>query len=217
MWRFAWKEYRMLRGFWLAGLVIALSIQVLAYVDVLRVGALAPGWYMMVAWSAAALYSVGAAITVFCAETEERTRDYLRLLPGDWRAIFSSKVADGVGDGTRARRRCCHLQVAGWQARCRHSNMSSWSWALPVWRCWSSLPGDSCSRCGGSIPCWPLWRRLLPHRSVRSGRLLRRRIPANSWTTRGLRGRRAGATGSVPDRVCGGRVAGKTVAVPGAE
>jgi tetratricopeptide (TPR) repeat protein len=93
--RFLWKEYRMLRGFWLAGFGIALVIQGHFSSDILYTGKISDLLFL-VAWGAAALYSVGAAITLFAAETEERTRDYLRLLPGDWKPMFASKVAVGA-------------------------------------------------------------------------------------------------------------------------
>ncbi len=89
--RFAWKEYRMLRGFWLAGFGIAFVLQWFLATVVYPLQTLGNEFFML-AWSAAALYVVGAAITMFCAETEDRTRDYLRLLPGDWRPIFAAKA-----------------------------------------------------------------------------------------------------------------------------
>jgi hypothetical protein len=89
--RFLWKEYRMLRGFWLAGFAIAFLIQWF-FSTVINHGAPIPDVVFLIAWGAAALYSVGAAITLFAAETEERTRDFLRLLPGDWKPMFASKV-----------------------------------------------------------------------------------------------------------------------------
>jgi hypothetical protein len=90
--RFLWKEYRMLRGFWLAAFVIAWGVQWTVR-SVFHEGA---AELALVAWSAAALYAVGAAITLFAAETEEHTRDYLRLLPGDWKPMFAAKVVTAV-------------------------------------------------------------------------------------------------------------------------
>jgi hypothetical protein len=89
--RFAWKEYRMLRGFWIASVVIGLLVQLLIYATWQYRQDLASALFM-VAWGGAAFYSVGAAIMMFAAETEDHTRDYLRLLPGDWRPIFATKV-----------------------------------------------------------------------------------------------------------------------------
>lgn len=90
--RFAWKEYRMLRGLWLASAIIAVVIQMMFAWALTQYRQDLINSLFTVAWSAAALYAVGAAITMFAAETEEHTRDYLRLLPGDWRPIFATKV-----------------------------------------------------------------------------------------------------------------------------
>ena len=108
--RFAWKEYRMLRGFWLAGFVISFVLQWF-----LATVASIPGTQeeevFTIAWAAAALYGVGAAITMFCAETEERTRDYLRLLPGDWRPIFATKIFMSLVSAILL---ACALSLTGW-------------------------------------------------------------------------------------------------------
>ncbi len=90
--RFAWKEYRMLRGLWVASFLIGLFLQILPYVLTSSTMRTYPEGGFLVAWIAAALYSVGAAITMFCAETEERTRDYLRLLPGNATPIIATKL-----------------------------------------------------------------------------------------------------------------------------
>lgn len=87
--RFAWKEYRMLRPFWLACVAIGVLVQLLISATIRHDVASA---MFLVAWGGAGLYSVGAAIMMFAAETEDRTRDYLRLLPGDWRPIIATKV-----------------------------------------------------------------------------------------------------------------------------
>jgi hypothetical protein len=89
--RFVWKEYRMLRGFWLAGFAIAAALQWF-FVAIKPPNFHLDNMLFFIACGAAALYAVGAAITLFAAETEERTRDYLRLLPGDWKAMFAAKV-----------------------------------------------------------------------------------------------------------------------------
>ncbi len=94
--RFVWKEYRMLRGFWLAILVLGVLEQ---WVSTLMVvdSRVIPSWLFTSAWGAAALYAVGAAVTLFGAENEERTRGFLQLLPGRWQPIFFAKVAVAVG------------------------------------------------------------------------------------------------------------------------
>ncbi len=93
--RFVWKEYRMLRGFWLAILVLGVLeqwVSTLMMVDAYLI----PSWLFTSAWGAAALYAVGAAVTLFGAENEERTRGFLQLLPGRWQPIFYAKVAVAV-------------------------------------------------------------------------------------------------------------------------
>ena len=93
--RFLWKEYRMLRGFWLAVGGLAMIVQfVLPH---LQYDARSlPGQLFAVAWGAAALYAVGAAITLFSAEREERTRDFLQVLPDRWLPMFAGKVLLGL-------------------------------------------------------------------------------------------------------------------------
>jgi len=81
----------MLRGFWLAvgvlGVIVQFVLPHLQY-DARQV----PAQLFAVAWGAAALYAVGAAITLFSAEREERTHDFLRVLPDRWLPMFAGKV-----------------------------------------------------------------------------------------------------------------------------
>jgi hypothetical protein len=51
-----------------------------------------PGWMFASAWGTAALYAVGAAVTTFSAESEDRTRDFLQQLPGRWEPLFVGKL-----------------------------------------------------------------------------------------------------------------------------
>ena len=90
--RFAWKEYRMLRGFWLAVLVMGVVEQWVSTL-LLDAGPMVPGWLFASAWGAAALYAVGAAVTLFGAENEERTSEFLQILPTPWQPMFLAKVA----------------------------------------------------------------------------------------------------------------------------
>ena len=82
----AWKEYRILRGFWfaVAGLCV---IEQLVSAELMLDARVLPGWLFASAWGAAALYAVGAAITLFSAEREERTSQFLKQLPGRWHAV----------------------------------------------------------------------------------------------------------------------------------
>jgi hypothetical protein len=115
VWRFAWKEYRMLRGFWIACAVIAILLQSLPKLLFSLYHNLGnPIEYVTIAWSAAALYTVGATIMMFAAETEDRTRDYLRLLPGNWIPIFATKVAMALASAVLL---AGFLTLTGWLFR----------------------------------------------------------------------------------------------------
>lgn len=93
--RFAWKEYRTLRGFWLAALVIAGLLQAVTI-------ALAPQssdpvtTVFGIALAAAALYAVGVAATTFSMEHEEETYGYLTSLPTRWWPLFAGKCSFAV-------------------------------------------------------------------------------------------------------------------------
>jgi hypothetical protein len=108
--RFLWKEYRMLRGFWAAAFILAWGIQWIVS-SIFHEGA---SELTLIAWSAAALYAVGAAITLFAAETEERTRDYLRLLPGNWKPMFAAKVTTAISTTILL---AIALTMSGWWLR----------------------------------------------------------------------------------------------------
>ena len=108
--RFAWKEYRMLRGFWLAVFLLAMLEQLVSALMLNR-GPIVPGWMFASAWGAAALYAVGAAVTLFGAENEERTREFLQTLPTQWLPMFLAKLALAVGSALLLAAGLC---VAGW-------------------------------------------------------------------------------------------------------
>ncbi|HEX3599204.1 MAG TPA: hypothetical protein VHU84_03625, partial [Lacipirellulaceae bacterium] len=89
--RFAWKEYRTLRGFWLAVLGLGLLLDWLVGVmlaggtDFLLVR-------LYVALGAATLYAAGAASIMFSLEHEDQTYDFLRGLPATWQTAFAGKL-----------------------------------------------------------------------------------------------------------------------------
>ncbi len=90
-WRFVWKEFRMLRGFWLAVGVLAILQQLLsAYLKV--PGSDASGILFASGLAAAALYASGAAATMFAVEHEEETYSYLSNLPATWKPMFWGKL-----------------------------------------------------------------------------------------------------------------------------
>ncbi len=89
--RFLWKEYRMLRGLWLAVLVLGLLVDWLLSV-LLAPPADFPAVRFCVALAAATLYAAGAAAVLFSVEHEEQTYDFLRGLPATWQPLFAGKL-----------------------------------------------------------------------------------------------------------------------------
>jgi hypothetical protein len=89
--RAAWKEYRMLRGFWLG--VATLGVMQMLATAWLLAPASRPAWMFASAWGSAALYAVGAAVTLFSVEREEQTDRFLKLLPPHNGALLAGKLA----------------------------------------------------------------------------------------------------------------------------
>jgi hypothetical protein len=89
--RCVWKEYRMLRGLWLAVLVMAVIIQwSMNFVLPRQVDHAT--MLFATALAAAVLYAVGAAATTFSVEHEEDTYGYLSGLPTEWWPVFAGKL-----------------------------------------------------------------------------------------------------------------------------
>lgn len=89
--RFVWKEYRTLRGFWLAVLLLGLLVQWLIGVFLPP----QPDWptlRLYVALAAATLYATGAAAILFSIEHEDGTFDFLSGLPATWLPVFVGKL-----------------------------------------------------------------------------------------------------------------------------
>ncbi len=85
----------MLRGFLLAVLGLGVLMQ-WTTAQLMPSADANPTSLLLVAWGAAALYAIGAAVTLFSAEREEQTRDFLMRLPGQWLPIFAAKVATAL-------------------------------------------------------------------------------------------------------------------------
>jgi ABC-type transport system involved in multi-copper enzyme maturation permease subunit len=108
--RFIWKEFRMLRGLWLALLVMGAMMQ-------WTVQALAPYsldhalMLFSVALGATVLYAVGAASTSFSVEHEDETYDFLAGLPATWLPLFTGKLAVVVASAVAL---AVCLSIAGW-------------------------------------------------------------------------------------------------------
>lgn len=90
--RFAWKEYRTLRGLWLAVLGLGLLVQ-LALMLLAAPGADVPFITLSAALASTVLYAVGAAAILFAVEHEDETYGFLAGLPTTWLPIFLTKLA----------------------------------------------------------------------------------------------------------------------------
>ena len=102
--RFAWKEYRTLRGFWIAAFVLGVLIQWLAYAIHDRPpGTDWPTALFIVGLVTAALYAVGVAATTFSMEHEDETYAFLNGLPTRWRPEQTIVVARVVDSDRRGR------------------------------------------------------------------------------------------------------------------
>src|SRR3990172_9009193 len=91
--RFVWKEYRTLRGLWLAVLVLGVLVQWTSYA--FHFGPTIIDWatiFFSMGVAAAALYAVGVAATTFVMEHEEETYGYIACLPTRWLPVFAGKL-----------------------------------------------------------------------------------------------------------------------------
>jgi hypothetical protein len=89
--RFAWKEYRTLRGLWLAVAALAIMVQAISALFSAP-GTDLPAWLFGSALAAAALYAVGAAAILFAVEHEDETYNFLTGLPVTWLPVFAGKL-----------------------------------------------------------------------------------------------------------------------------
>jgi ABC-type transport system involved in multi-copper enzyme maturation permease subunit len=91
LWRVVWKEYRMLRGLWLAvaamGFAVQIAVVLLSARNVDQAGAL-----FATALAASVLYAAGAAATSFAVEHEDETHSFLASLPATWWSAFAGKL-----------------------------------------------------------------------------------------------------------------------------
>ena len=89
--RFAWKEYRTLRGLWFAVLVLGILVQC-GLMLLAAPGADVPLITFGAALGSAVLYAVGAAAIMFAVEHEDETYGFLAGLPTSWLPIFLAKL-----------------------------------------------------------------------------------------------------------------------------
>lgn len=90
--RVVWKEYRAVRGFWIAVIVLAVLVQI-AFVAVISPGGDRVTSVYATALGAAALFVVGCLAAAFAAEREEETLRFLQIVPGTWRPVVGGKLA----------------------------------------------------------------------------------------------------------------------------
>ena len=108
--RFVWKEYRTLRGLWLAVLVLGVLVQWVSY----ALGQPAIDWatvFFSIALGSAALYAVGVAATTFSVEHEEETYNYISTLPTRWFPVFAGKLLFAAASAVAL---AASLSLIGW-------------------------------------------------------------------------------------------------------
>ena len=99
--RLLWKEYRTQRGFWLAVTGIGVAIQILVYLfsathdrqhpTVLLIAMIFP--VLLIAMIFPVFYAVGCACSLFGAEEEEGTLQYLKVIASPPVPLFACKIA----------------------------------------------------------------------------------------------------------------------------
>ena len=94
-WRFLWKEYRVMRAFWISMAVVAVLAQ-LALVAFPGLTHYTATWTFSFALIFPALYAVACGATMFAAEKEDGTYEFLRDLPATVWRILAGKVAFAV-------------------------------------------------------------------------------------------------------------------------
>ncbi|HVX14615.1 MAG TPA: hypothetical protein VHC22_25735 [Pirellulales bacterium] len=92
--RLMWKEYRVLRGFWLALAGFGLFIDALFFLLTDSHDRLAG--FVGLAGALPAGFAFGAGAILFALEQEESTRDLLRVIPVTPMPVFASKVLTAV-------------------------------------------------------------------------------------------------------------------------
>lgn len=98
VWRIAWKEYRMIRGFWLGMAALAvfgqvLVLSVMAFTDPTEEAA--PVMFGF-ALGASAFYALGCGATLFATEHEVGTYPFLRSLPVSPESALAGKVVSAL-------------------------------------------------------------------------------------------------------------------------
>ena len=98
-WRFAWKEYRNLRGFWIVLIVVTILIQLLLVLNSsLRDPAALNAeedYFLVLAitWLITCFYAFGCGAILFAHEHDESTFELLRGMPIFWKGMLLGKSA----------------------------------------------------------------------------------------------------------------------------
>ena len=90
--RFAWKEYRTLRGMSVAVVGLGIFAQVVELIFS-PPGSNIPAMMFGTGLATAVLYSIGATSILFAVEHEDETYQFLGILPVRWLPMFTSKLA----------------------------------------------------------------------------------------------------------------------------
>src|SRR5262245_50262669 len=88
--RMVWKEYRMLRSFWIAIIPLTMAMQLLVWLT--SDTSYASVFQFSIFSIMVVLYTVGAAAMIFAVEREEGTVSFLQGLPVDGGQVFRAKV-----------------------------------------------------------------------------------------------------------------------------
>ena len=94
-WRFLWKEYRVMRAFWISMAVVALLAQ-LSLIAFPGLTHSAAAWTFSFALIFPALYAVACGATMFAAEKEDGTYEFLRSLPVTAWRLLTGKLTFAV-------------------------------------------------------------------------------------------------------------------------
>lgn len=89
--RLMWKEYRVLRSFWLALAIFGLACDALIFIFVASPQERLPGFFAFASVLTAG-FALGAGAMSFALEREEATREFLRFIPLTSSRIFISKI-----------------------------------------------------------------------------------------------------------------------------
>jgi hypothetical protein len=119
--RFLWKECRVLRG--LAIGVVALALAEMAASTILVASPTRPAWMLISAFGATALFVIGATVVLFAAERDEGTTALLQLLPQNRAAALAGKLLAAIGMTAAVLLVLCvaAVAIAGWRFPDAHS------------------------------------------------------------------------------------------------